>query len=742
MFEGHRKRVRMLEGIMAVGLLVLVGLLIHVQRHPFDVWLDIGEMNASGMQWEGDHWGMEAEAAAGQQLLSGPYLLLRAGSYTLTVEYESDMPVECRVYSDGRNAYVHANAFELIPGRHRQVYHFDVADTLQDVGVRFTAAGPGRFSLMNMTMLENTRNVRLMIAVLLLLWLGAELFFRLPRKRYAMLLVLTLLGCLPLGMDGLGMGDDFGFHLGRIEALAQGIGQGVFPVRMAGFFNDGAGYPTGVYYGDLFLILPALLRLAGFSVVSAYKVYLLVLTFVTAFAAYACCRRIFGDDRIGIVCSASYVLGPYRLADVYVRSAVGEATAFAFYPLIALAAWNLLTRPEKEKGKNSALLAAGLLGLLYTHLLSTEMAVLALLAVGLCHFRRMLQRDALLQLGMAAAGFLVAGAAFLVPFLDYYLKVDTVVRGEMSFPHMIQKYGVYPGELFCFFKSVAGGASAYLPERMQMTPGMLQMGGLALALVLWGKGKADRTIRKLTVASLLALWVSSSVFPWDALAGHSRIGQFLAQVQFPTRYLGIAMVFLMLLLGASLRQGLRCGMLSMKACGAAALCLSLVTACGFVSSFSEIRSQSRFLDTPELPQYTYHYSLRRGIGGSEYLMSGTDIARLRPEIETDGAEVRVLEEAGVRMVLEASSREAGSVTLPRFAYPYMQVTGPEGTPLPTQEADNHRIRVLLPAGFSGTLKVDFHEPVAWRIAEAVSVLGAAAAVLCLGRRRHSGGKAS
>ena len=82
----------------------------------------------------------------------------------------------------------------------------------------------------------------------------------------------TLLSCVPMLMNGGGcQGADWRFHLSRIEGIAQGLRDGQFPVRIYSQAKDGYGYAPSLFYGELFLYFPAVLRLLGMSVQGAYR---------------------------------------------------------------------------------------------------------------------------------------------------------------------------------------------------------------------------------------------------------------------------------------------------------------------------------------------------------------------------------------------------------------------------------------------------------------------------------------
>ena len=91
------------------------------------------------------------------------------------------------------------------------------------------------------------------------------------KKLLVILTAMVFASSLPLFGMLLGFGDDLEYHLLRIDALANGIRNGQFPVRISTYWNNGYGYASSLFYNDLFLMFPALLRLLGISVQNAYK---------------------------------------------------------------------------------------------------------------------------------------------------------------------------------------------------------------------------------------------------------------------------------------------------------------------------------------------------------------------------------------------------------------------------------------------------------------------------------------
>jgi hypothetical protein len=150
------------------------------------------------------------------------------------------------------------------------------------------------------------------------------------------LAVILLLLEVPMSLDYVTYGHDITFHCYRIRSIAEGLSEGVFPVKVQPGWMNGYGYCAGVMYGDMFLYFPAAMYAIGFPMHFCYKMYVFLVNLATVILSYLSFRKISGDKYIGLMGSAVYSLSLYRLCDLYSRAAVGEYTAMVFTPVIVL----------------------------------------------------------------------------------------------------------------------------------------------------------------------------------------------------------------------------------------------------------------------------------------------------------------------------------------------------------------------------------------------------------------------
>ena len=143
------------------------------------------------------------------------------------------------------------------------------------------------------------------------------------KRRLAALAVFFIIAisCIPVLLSSIPRihPHDLVFHLYRIDGIAQGLREGQFPVRMQSTQVFGLGYPVSVFYGDLFLYFPALLRLLGMSVRASYALFIVAVNTFCASVTYITCKRMFRSYSVALLGCALCPLS-LSLVDRYVAA--------------------------------------------------------------------------------------------------------------------------------------------------------------------------------------------------------------------------------------------------------------------------------------------------------------------------------------------------------------------------------------------------------------------------------------
>lgn len=726
-----RRIVYFLEIIIA---LIIAGLMIYKGTQSSQVNIDLARFASDYIEYEGDNWSVNGGSVNSDEnivLLYGPYEQIKPGSYSVTLNYNADSKMTCRLFSAERGNFLHAADFYLSPNKHQVTYNFYATQSIYDLEIRIADyTGNETFELAGVTLQSTNHDIRTIlfgwiVICLLFNYFAFSKSFKNNRETVLALLAISFAACLPMMFPGIAGGHDFPYHILRIEGIADGLRAGEFPVRIHSVFMEGFGYPNGIFYGDVLLYIPAVLRVIGFSINLAYKLYVFGVTLFTTWAAYYMGSQIFKKNSTALVVAFAYVTASYRMVDIFVRSAAGEYTALAFYPIVAVAIWKLYVGDNEDKDykRIAVTLALGMLGLLYTHVLSTEMVCFVLVVVVLSQWKKTFTKNVLRCYLKTIGIFIVLGLAFIVPFLDYYLSVATEIKATNSSVKLIQTRGAYISDLFAVFRDYYGEGEDFVVNRMQITPGLVLLGALIVALYLVIKKNATKEIKYLTISSLVLLIISTNIFPWDKIAFTSKVGNVFAQIQYPWRYIGIALVFLSILLGLVLEQYLETGACSEKIY-AVVIAATMISTALFVGSAED--------NAANVKVYYDCAQLERGngaIGYGEYLIENTDATDLVNDAFCDNGTAVVAGESGTSLDVVVSTDGAAEVQIPRYNYPYYKAVDDNGNTLKISSGINNRISISVEDSFDGIIHVKFVEPWYWRAAEIMSLLGAIVLIL-------------
>ncbi len=656
-----------------------------------------------------------------RDFLWGPYQELKKGSYTAIIQYSAEEDQICRATSaETEAALFRASVGYLSSHQNTVLYQFEVSEDIKEFQLIFPYSGNGDFTVRSVSIVPNNNQIKrtaccILFAILLLNGIAAFPEMNAEKRQTILILMgITFLISLPLAARGIHNGFDLEIHYLRIEAIVQALRSGQFPARISSVTLYGLGYPFSIYYNDIFLYFPALLRILGFSVNTAYKLYAAAVSLLTVLLAYCSFSRIFKSRKTGLLLTLLYASAAYRLTNVYVRAAVGEYTAQAFLPLAALALYRIYSGERKSFRvifTDSVLLTAGMSGILGSHILTAIMACFLILIVCLILWRRTLHRQVLLSLGLAVLFSAAVSLYFLVPFLDYYLNVPTDIKRIVDGGHiMIQQSGIYPGEFFAFFQNVI----AEFAVRTQNNPGLPLMMILCYGIWVWfshaGKNKAGLFI----LLSLLTLFLASDVFPWNALAYRFSFWNLLSQIQMPARFLIFTILFLCLLAGEIYPES--CPEKSGLIIAAAAV---LMTVWFGGNYFSYARYVNIFDSSGVKPVWT----------GTEYFLQGSNRKSLITDVQSEAmaaAEIRSRKSNRLELYcLTDDSADTHTVTAPVYNYKGYHVFDKNGIELPIINAKQNLIAFSLPDGYEGQVEIVFKDPAHWTAAliiSAVSVL--------------------
>jgi hypothetical protein len=346
----------------------------------------------------------------------------------------------------------------------------------------------------------------------------------------------------------------------------RGIQDGILYPRWQPDFAFGYGYPFFNIYGPLSSYAGEFFHLLGFGFADAVKIVLALSVVGSGLAMYGFVKQVLGRQA-GLVAAVAYMVIPYRLVDLYVRTALAQSVAYLFVPLVF---WGVCATLHRPRLVSVLALAFAYGGLILTHPLTAFLLTLILVIyVSALSLARVNDRQPWRGLSKGSAlpllghlGYVIGPTAFGL-VLGLCLSAISLLPAmtENIFVRLDQWYGgryAWGGDFVEFFQlfSPSWGFGASVPGpndnvsfQLGIVPVVLSLFSLVLLLRKRESWNLNRTGRRqiaffaaLTVVVVYLMLGLSAPF-WKALP--------LARLaQFPWRLLFLTVVSMAVLSGA------------------------------------------------------------------------------------------------------------------------------------------------------------------------------------------------
>lgn len=747
---------------LALLILILVKMLPALESYTIPVLSgtpDIGEIYIEGGYYTFDQ---DADAAAAKELDDYiPFHIVmpvKAGSYTVTVDYKSSSYSTLRLYSPSDQYAVQCDDFMLYENKEQLITNMIVKHDVVDMDICVKYGGYGWFDVRGITLQENNRDVLPLVLKWLMCFLMIDLLVLLRRKNLTfancerlrtgyILISFALVASLPMFVGFLPIMDDFAFSFVRIEGIKDAILEGQLPAVVLPNSMLGYGYADPVFYPNILLYFPAVMRVLGFPFMESYKTFIFLMHLLTAGIAYYSVKQVFHSNKIGLIGSFLYTFSIYRLIDVYRRAAIGEFCAIAFLPLVVYGLYHILTSDtEKQTYKRSWIpLTVGLWGVANTHLLSCEMAAVFILPVCLVCIRRIFTKARMVQLIKAVGMTLLLTAYFIIPFIDMSLRDSYKVFTNEPMNAAESTLSFF--QTFSIFFSQLGSAVGYTegnPPR-DLGIGFVFLIGIVLYVYLSGitndrqqsvqmAGVQSAVLRQrfcnlCCILGCIAIWMTTYHFPWSQIGNQGGLlKKVLFMVQFPWRYTAVATVLLLFVLCDVFRmlQGEK-----YKHAGYIVVTVFAVLIC--------IQTLYYFQTVPREGETLFYYEeaglpMSGGNGYGEYEPSdfndikiGYNIWQLQEKFGTKEGIIEILDydKYGTDAVLSVNNltKEEQEVYLPILYYPgYIAYDIFSNEPMTVFKTEKGTLGVRLPVGYMSAVKIEYHISWLYRVGELVSLL--------------------
>src|ERR1700730_9360883 len=243
------------------------------------------------------------------------------------------------------------------------------------------------------------------------------------KRAWLFALLLTLVTALaiisPFFWMGNASGHDFSFHIASWMDAAAQWRDGILLPRWTDGANHGFGEPRFIFYPPISWMFGAALGLVV-PWIFVPAVFIVLTQTLAGLCSFALGRRLF-PQRGALVCAVCYAANPYALLIVYMRSDFAEQLALAFFPLLFLAAAEVLGLfdPPARSARHSIVLLAITFALVW--LTNAPAGVVASYSLAMLFvwaaakkksWRPLLHGTAALALGFGLEGFYLVPAAY------------------------------------------------------------------------------------------------------------------------------------------------------------------------------------------------------------------------------------------------------------------------------------------------------------------------------------------
>lgn len=330
-----------------------------------------------------------------------------------------------------------------------------------------------------------------------------------------------------------GMYSTQDFHIFRLVEFDKCVQSMQLPCRWAPDAGLGYGEPLFNFYGQFVYAVGEIYHLLGGSLIDSVKFLFILSLAGSGLVMFVLSKRIWKNEFSALVSSVLYVYAPYRAVDVWVRGALPEAFSFVLFPIIVLFLDRYI---EKRKMSDILIFSLSLATLIISHNLSVVIFAPFLVVWSVFRISSNKSEKSLLSIIAASIFSVLLSAFYIIPLLTEakFINLQSTIVGYFDFHnHFATSWELFVSNFWGY------GASVWGPnDGLSLAVGYLQwiIPALTFAIIL-----IRRQVFKNKEFLLLFLvgWFyiflthNKSTFVWESLP-------FMAYIQFPWRFLGLA----------------------------------------------------------------------------------------------------------------------------------------------------------------------------------------------------------
>ncbi len=661
---------------------------------------------------------------------------LPRGIYDITIDYSAEWEVEVKVtgHTYGNNG-IYSDDPVLSETYNRQSFVIWINEECTDFQISLLSEVgnfvPGDIHVKTAWNSKIYGVTKLILAYLAIIALVVFIYYRKRLSKYSFEIVslfsIAFICSLGLFVRYIIPGHDYIFHMMRIEGIKDSILLGDIPAKVQANWCYDWGYAVSAAYGDVTLLFPALLRLAGFTIQAAYKAFVISVNITTVLVCYFCFRKMCKDPRVVIFMTMLYSFAPYRLACLYYREATGEYTGMIFLPMIALGFYHAYMDDvnDKDYGKRILVPALGFSFLMQSHLVTCVMAGMFIVILCIANWKKTFSPKTFIYLAKIAIFSALITLWFLVPMF-VFLREDLIISSVTNYWPGKQNFALSLTEVFA---QRISGTTLYnhdditsLSERFTTPLGnaFVLMAVVYIYLVWKDRITENKKAGCLLLGmGALATYMTTILFPYAAIWKLSKkVGEFLLIVQYQYRYLTMAIIIFTVMIPFVYKQ------ISEALPEKIFIIIAVLMIVIALDQTVDIIYKGMY-NGEQTTCYDIISLDNNAISGKEYVYYDTDVTVPITDHEPFSENVNL--DTCTRWenrfdITVSSAGENASVSLPLYYYPGYTAWTESGDLLIVDRGDNNRVKISVPAGYSGGIKLRYRERKLWRLCEVISII--------------------
>lgn len=424
-------------------------------------------------------------------------------------------------------------------------------------------------------------------------------------SKYIGYILIFFLSCIiiaPIFSMDLTQNNEARLHMARIFSINSVLKDGVFPPIIDYKYINGFGYALNLFYGPITTYIPIIfLNLLGTSGL-ALKVFAFFTVFLSGITMYNFIYSVTKRRLVATIGAIIYISVPYKLSNIFSRSAVGEYTAFIFIPLVFEGLYNIFN----DKGK-SYLLGIGIIGLILSHTISTVYIAIFAFIYLLLNINKLGKWKVWKKLLLNAFVALVVCMFYLIPLIEHYIVGNYTIFDKMAMHSNCPE--VYTTTLG--FEDLF--ASEFGNQEIRFSLGIMTCILVLLGVFCYKKIKKEykEIYLSFLFISIIALIMATKLFPWFLMPS------FMGVIQFAWRNLGFFAFFISLICGINAVTFAE-GILKKEVLKDTFSFAVIISICVFASlgvmrdwKFGDLENEKKFDDRIRNTDRVYFFSINR-----------------------------------------------------------------------------------------------------------------------------------